>query len=403
MANGKSGLALAGGGPVGAMYEIGALVALDEALVGVELSACDVYVGVSSGGFFAAGLANGMTPRELYRLFIETEAAHNPFEPNALLLPAVGEYLRCMAAAPELFAGALRRYLEAPLTLGLFESFQRMARTLPTGIFDNSRLAAWLAEHFSAPGRTNDFRELPRKLFVVATDLDASEAVAFGSPGWDDVPISRAVQASSALPGLFPPVDIGGRHYVDGALTKTLHASVALKEGVDLLFCINPLVPFDDRLATSKGRHQPRSLVEGGLPVVLSQTFRAIIHSRMVIGMDRYRHQYPKADIVLFEPSGGDADMFFTNVFSYAGRKRLSEHAYEFTREQLRRRSAELTPVLARHGITLDKAVLEDETKRLGSSGSRRKRGRGLGGAGHQLDQSLRELEKALGSISRRG
>ncbi len=160
MAHGKCGIALAGGGPVGAIYEIGALVALDEALIGLDLSACDVYVGVSSGGFFAAGLANGMTPRDLYRVFIETEAAHNPFEPNALLLPAVSEYLRCMAAAPELFAGALRQYLSAPLTLGFFESFQKLARSLPTGIFDNSRLATWLAEHFSAPGRTNDFREL---------------------------------------------------------------------------------------------------------------------------------------------------------------------------------------------------------------------------------------------------
>jgi NTE family protein len=399
MPQGKSGLALAGGGPLGAIYEIGALVALDEALIGLDLAACDVYVGVSSGSFFAAGLANDMTPRELYRLFIETEAARNPFEPNALLHPAVGEYLRRLASAPGLFAGALRRSLDAPLT----DSFQRMARALPTGIFDNSRLAGWLAQHFSAPGRTNDFRELSRKLFLVATDLDASEAVAFGSAGWNDVPISRAVQASSALPGLFPPVDIGGRHYVDGALTKTLHASVALKEGVDLLFCINPLVPFDDRLAPPRRRHQPLSLVEGGLPVVLSQTFRAIIHSRMRIGMERYRHQYPKADIVLFEPSGGDADMFFTNVFSYSSRKRLSEHAYQFTREELRRRSEELAPVLARHGIMLDKAALEDENRRLTSPARRRKRGRGWGGAGQQLDRSLLELEKTLGAIARRG
>jgi len=156
-------------------------------------------------------------------------------------------------------------------------------------------------------------------------------------------------------------------------------------------------------MATPRRRHQPRSLVEGGLPVVLSQTFRAIIHSRMRIGMDRYRHQYPKADIVLFEPSGGDADMFFTNVFSYSSRKKLSEHAYQFTREQLRRRSAELAPILARHGIALDKATLEDENRTLGSQARRRKRVRGLGGAGQQLDQSLLELEKTLGSIARRG
>jgi NTE family protein len=72
-------------------------------------------------------------------------------------------------------------------------------------------------------------------------------------------------------------------------LIKTLHASVALQAGADLLICINPLVPFDSRLAAQRPRHENRSpapdhLVDGGLPVVLSQTFRAIIHSRMRTG-----------------------------------------------------------------------------------------------------------------------
>ena len=65
--------------------------------------------------------------------------------------------------------------------------------------------------------------------------------VAHGGPGWDHVPISRAVQASAALPGLFPPVEIDGQHFVDGALIKTMHASIALDEGVDLMLCINML------------------------------------------------------------------------------------------------------------------------------------------------------------------
>jgi NTE family protein len=77
----------------------------------------------------------------------------------------------------------------------------------------------------SAPGRSNDFRRLQRRLVLVATDLDSGEAAPFGLPGWDHVPISQAVAASAALPGLFPPVQIDGRWYVDGALKKTLHAA----------------------------------------------------------------------------------------------------------------------------------------------------------------------------------
>ncbi len=94
----KRGIALAGGGPLGSIWEIGALVALDEALLGIDFADCDVYVGVSSGSFIAAGLANGISPREMHRMFIESETADDPFEPELLLRPAVGEYLRRLAA-----------------------------------------------------------------------------------------------------------------------------------------------------------------------------------------------------------------------------------------------------------------------------------------------------------------
>ena len=129
---------------------------------------------------------------------------------------------------------------------------------------------------------------------------DTGEAAALGRGGWDHVPISKAVQASSALPGLFPPVEIDGHHFVDGALKKTLHASIALDEGVDLMICLNPLVPFD---STQLGN---RRLADGGLPAVLSQTLRSMIHSRMALGLKHYERAYPDTDIVLFEPDHRD-------------------------------------------------------------------------------------------------
>ncbi|HML13775.1 MAG TPA: patatin-like phospholipase family protein, partial [Xanthobacteraceae bacterium] len=365
------GVALAGGGPLGAIYEIGALVALDEALCGFSFVDCDVYVGVSSGSFIVAGLANGLTPQAMYRMFIASEAADDPFEPDVLLRPNYREYGRRLASLPRLVAAAAEHYLQAPWSRGLFESSQQLARALPTGMFDSSRIGAYLAKLFSAPGRTDDFRALRHKLFLVATDLDSGEAVPFGARGRDAIPISQAVLASAALPGLFPPVEIAGRHYVDGALVKTLHASVALRAGVKLLLCINPLVPFDAD-AEARGHRRRRRLVEGGLPTVLAQTFRAIIHSRMRTGMGRYRTEFPDADVLLFEPPREDADIFFANVFSYADRRRLSEHSYRRTRAELWHRYAELAPVLARHGVTLDKAVLADERRTLADRAGRR-------------------------------
>jgi hypothetical protein len=76
-------------------------------------------------------------------------------------------------------------------------------------------------------------------------------------------------------------------------------------------------------------------LTRGGLPVVLSQTFRAMIQSRMLVGMRTYKQSYPTTDVLLFEPDRGDDEMFFKNVFRYADRKRLAEHAYQRTRRDL--------------------------------------------------------------------
>ena len=55
----RVGLALAGGGPMGAMYELGALRALEEAIDGLRLNDAWSYVGVSAGSFVASCLANG--------------------------------------------------------------------------------------------------------------------------------------------------------------------------------------------------------------------------------------------------------------------------------------------------------------------------------------------------------
>ena len=350
-AQGRIGLALAGGGPLGAIYELGALAALAESLEGLDFTDLHVYVGVSSGGFIAAGLANGYTPIEMFRMFIESDAIHEPFDPAVLMRPAFREYLKRAASVPPLLAKSLGYYLSNPIGHGFFASFQRLSQALPTGIFNNAGIGAWLERLFARPGHSNDFRRLGHKLYLVATDLDSGATVEFGAPGFDHVPISQAVLASAALPGLFPPVEIDGRYYVDGALKKTLHASVALKEHARLVLCINPLVPFD---ASSRTHTHRSSVIEGGLPLVLSQTFRAIIHSRMQVGMGKYDTEFPRADVVLFEPKRNDADMFFTNIFSYSSRKRVCEHAYQKTRAELWQRRHALGPVLGRHGVRLD-------------------------------------------------
>ncbi len=399
----KVGLALAGGGPLGAIYEIGALCALEEAVPGLDLNTLDGYVGVSAGAFVAAGLANGMTPRQLCSAFIQNDGPRDDIvRPNLFIRPAFTEYAQRLASLPGLMAMAAFGY--AFKGRSLLASLEHLGRALPTGLFSHAPLERQLRRLLSASGRSNDFRVRHRarggRLVLVATDLDSGQAAPFGLPGWDHVPISEAVAASAALPGLFPPVPIDGCWYVDGALKKTLHARVLLDMGLDLVLCLNPLVPFD---ATHALRHRvlggaderiPR-LVQGGLPVVLSQTFRSLIHSRLELGMKGYEASHPGTDIVLFEPDHRDPALFLANTFGYGQRQRLAEHAYQRTRADLRSRRGVLGATLLRHGLALDHAVLDDEKRTL-LKRHRPQTGTRAARALRRLDEVLDDLQRCL-------
>ena len=394
----RIGLALAGGGPLGAIYEIGALCALDESVHGLDLNDLAGYVGVSAGGFIAAGLANGITPRQLCTSFIENVGARDDVvRPSIFIRPALAEFAHRAAMLPGLVAQAALQY--AFERRSVLAALERLGRALPTGLFTHAPLEAQMRRMLSAPGRSNDFRHLHRKLVLVATDLDTGAAAPFGQPGWDHVPISQAVAASAALPGLFPPVPIDGHWYVDGALKKTLHARVLLDMKLDLVLCLNPLVPF---ASSQGGRHRVSGgtaapiphLVDGGLPVVLAQTFRSLIHSRLELGMKGYESSHPDTDILLFEPDQRDPEMFLANTFAYSQRRQLAEHAYQQTRADLRSRRSHVAATLAAHGLTLDHVVLDDPHRHLLASARppRSSSARTL----QRLDEVLDDLEGAL-------
>ncbi|MFY8018953.1 MAG: patatin-like phospholipase family protein [Inhella sp.] len=360
----RIGLALAGGGPLGAIYEVGALCALEESIQGLDFSACEGYIGVSSGGIISACLANGLSPRELVAGFIENSSPPpDHFDPSVILHANWSEYGARLRRLPKLLGEAAWLVLvERRSLLGALET---LGQALPTGLLTSDALAAQLKAMFSLPGRSDDFRELERRLLLVATDLDSGDAIAFGTPGWDHVPISRAVQASAALPGLYPPVEIDGRFLVDGALKKTMHGSLLLDQGIDLLFMLNPLVPYQASDASLLAKRGIPKLVDGGLPVVLSQTLRSLIHSRLELGMRNYARSHPHADIVFFEPDHRDAELFLANTFSYRHRRELAEHAFQTIRTDLLRRAPTIQDQLARHGLVLDMDRLLDPTRRL--------------------------------------
>lgn len=362
---GGVGLSLAGGGPAGAIYEIGALRALQEALDGVDLAALPCYVGVSAGALLAACLANGMSPELLVRIIHGDAEDEEPFEPEIFFAPNYREFVRRGVSLPQFLARAIWYLTGGHHDRSILASLSHATRALPLGVFDNEPIRRHLAKVFTHPGRTDDFRELPSRLTVVAADLESGRAIRFGQPEHPHVPISRAVQASTALPGAYPPVTIDGRVCVDGVLLKTLHASVALEQGVGLLLCVNPIVPVDTTTGEAHGGLPPGELLRHGLAAVLSQTFRTLVHSRLEVGIASYAERYPDADVVLFEPPRDAYEMFFSNLFSLDARREVCALAYRATRADLRRRASTLAPVLARHGLRLRRDVLDDESREL--------------------------------------
>jgi len=383
----RLGLALAAGGPLGGVYELGALRALEEAVEGLDLNDCRVYVGVSAGAFLASHLANGFTVTQMLRGLLFGDEEENPFDPSMLFLPAYREWARRGAQIPALLADTLLQVSLAPRTQSLFKSLAKLGRALPLGIFDNAPLQAHLARTFSKQGRSNDFRKLSHKLLVVATDLEAGTPVVFGAAGLDHVPISRAVQASTSLPGLYQPLEIEGRLCVDGVLLKTIHASVAIEHGADLTLCVNPLMPIDVSTADAQRILGKDALVRGGLPAVLSQSLRTIIHSRMVVGMARYRATYPDSDLILFQPDRKDYRLFFSNIFSFRSRRQVCEIGYKSTRKDLCRRRDALGPILEAHGLKLRMDVLDDRKRTVWD---------GIGGLQTRSTRVARSLARTL-------
>lgn len=342
----KIALVCAGGGVTGAVYEIGCLRALED-LLDRSVRDLDVYVGVSGGAFVTSLLAAGVSPAQMYDEV--AERGHQPFGQTAgdLYRLGLGDIVRHLARTPEVLVDTLVTALNgkgrnlSDLALSLFE-------LLPAGLLDNSGIQEYVASVYKARGVPDSFAGLRRELYLVAVDLDSGEAVAFGQAASPHVSVSRAVQASTALPGLYRPVRIGGRDYVDGGVKKTAHIHLAIDHGADLVICINPIVPLDN--STHRGPLGGH-LANKGVTYVLDQVLRIMLHGRMQYGMERYAQEHPEVDILLLEPRRNDLRMFSYNIMRYSARRVVAEHGYRSVREGFELHRPQYKRMLARHGI----------------------------------------------------
>ena len=359
----KTALVLAGGGLTGAVYEIGALRAIDDLLVDRTVNDFDIYVGTSAGALVASFLANGMSPEEMLQVIdgtnpeIQTIARQDIFSINR------HDILQWGLRLPGKLFGAWSHFVRHTNDMTLFDLVWALTEALPSGMYDGLALENYLRKTLAQLEMQNKFERLPRQLCIIATDLDTGHRVVFGDPDHQDVPISLAVAASSALPLVYKPVRIGEREYVDGGLRGTASLDLAIEQGAKLVVCINPLVPFDNQNRTAIPFLGPDGgyLSEKGIQSIASQSLRIFSHSGLHYHIKQLRRTHPEVDIILIEPQPADYQMFFYNIMRYSARLIVARHGFETVTLDLAVDYSNYKQILARHGIPISRRLLIEE------------------------------------------
>jgi NTE family protein len=353
----KTALVLGGGGFTGGVYEMGALRALDLLSVNRTVNEFDVYVGTSAGAFVAASVANGVTPEEMMRVIVQQVPTPFPdARVGSLLRPNYREFLSRGAIFPLRLVHLLRRLAGDLGQISAVDLALVLAEILPSGLYSGEGIEDYVRRILADPDRTDDFRELGPELYLPATDLDTCERIVLGSPEWDDIPISRAVSASSALPMIYKPVKVRDRELVDGGIVSTTNLDIAVEAGAKFIIVVNPLVPyvndFEKRIPSLSGS-RVRRVSDMGLPQIGYQVFKLLAHQRLHELAKHWEEGYPGVDIVLIEPEASDELMFQTSVMNFTSRVEIARHGFQSVTLKLANDYPRFKRICARHGIEI--------------------------------------------------
>ena len=353
----KMALVLGGGGFTGGVYEIGALRALDLLSVNRTVNEFDVYVGTSAGAFVAAAVANGVTPEEMMRVIVQQVPTPFPdARVSALLKPNYREFVLKGLLIPFRVAQLVRTLLRDLKAVSAVDIAIGLAENLPSGVYSGEGIERYVRTILSDPDRTDDFRLLQNELYLAATDLDTCERIVFGAEDWDDVPISTAVSASSALPMLYKPVKVKDRELIDGGILSTTNLDIAVEAGAKFVVVVNPLVPyvndFEKRIPTIAGS-RARRVSDMGFPQIGYQAFKLLAYQRLHDLARRWEERYPGVDIILIEPEPNDELMFQTSIMNYTSRVDIARHGFQSVTLKLAHDYPRFKRICARHGIEI--------------------------------------------------
>jgi NTE family protein len=226
-----------------------------------------------------------------------------------------------------------------------------LAEGLPSGLYSGSGIEQYVRTVLADPDRTDDFRALGPDLYLTATDLDTCERIVFGSEAWDDVPISTAVRASTALPMVYKPVTVHERELIDGGIVSTTNLDIAVEAGAKLVVVINPLVPYINDFSRAR-----KHVSQMGAPQIGYQAFKLLAYQRLHEMAGRWEDRYPGVDIILIEPEPDDELMFQTSIMNFTSRVAIARHGFQSVTLKLASDYEHLREVAQRHGIAISAA-----------------------------------------------
>ncbi len=360
----KTALVLAGGGIMGAAYEIGCLTALDKLFSpGFSTRRFDMYVGISAGSVIAAMLANRISPAALFQSISDNERSVFNWRRSDIYRVDSREILSSFVTLIRNSFRIFRNSRKAGWSFSLNDFIYLLQEQFPSGLFSLGPMQDYLCTSFRNEGIADHFDDLKKDLFIPAYDLDLGTRVIFGAPGFREPHLCQAITASCAIPYFFRPHKVGNHFYIDGSTGRVSHIDIAIERGAKLVILINPRVPMKNDLehsclpALSTG--ECSSIAELGLSFAWEQSQRIETKTKLDMALEIYRRHHPEVDIVIVEPGREESLLFFQSPMSNAARNQIMHYGYNLTVGQLQDRFAELREVFGRHGIRIDKKRLE--------------------------------------------
>jgi NTE family protein len=208
-------LVLGGGGPVGIAWEAGLLAGLAEA--GVDLAAADHILGTSAGSFVGSQLAMGKQAGDIAAAILAEVDRPRPAPPpvdgqpaEARAAPNLGALMLMMQEArsgsrdPQVVRQEIGAFALAAQTVDEETFIRGFGRSLSEAQAD-----AWPERGFAC----------------TAVDAETGEFVIWDAEA--KVGLARAVASSCSVPGVFPPISLNGRRYIDGGMRSATNADLA--------------------------------------------------------------------------------------------------------------------------------------------------------------------------------